>query len=228
MLTLVQKRRPLGRLFCALFLATALFAAACAQAGQGALVLVAKVIDGDTLILETGAHVRLQGIDAPELGHGREPDQYYGREATRRLQSLAEGKRVRVVESASGKDHYGRVLGLVYLADGVSLNELLVREGLAFVYTHEDLDPGEVTRLVVAQREAMDAGVGFWPVVLRREGAAPCLGNRHTLRFFPARCAMGKKISVKNRVVFATLKDAFWAGFSPARPCGFWPEAGGR
>ena len=42
---------------------------------------MASVLDGDTLVLESGERLRLRGIDAPELRHGNDPGQYYGVES---------------------------------------------------------------------------------------------------------------------------------------------------
>ena len=58
-------------------------------------------------------------------------------------------------------DRYGRVLGYVWLPSGEMLNERLVREGWAVVYT---VPPNVkyVERLLKAQREARSQGKGLW------------------------------------------------------------------
>jgi endonuclease YncB( thermonuclease family) len=67
---------------------------------------VVAVIDGDTIKVlderKVEHKVRLTGIDAPERGQPREY-----------LASLVAGKTVRV--ESSKKDHYGRILGKVWV-----------------------------------------------------------------------------------------------------------------
>ncbi len=106
-------------------------------------VLVARVIDGDTIELADGSRVRYLGIDTPELG---EP---YSAEASARNRELVGGK---VVELQSGKrdcDEYGRLLRYVYV-DGVFVNAELVSQGYARAYI---FDPDERYSQVLVQLE---------------------------------------------------------------------------
>ena len=50
--------------------------------GQLVIVTVQRVIDGDPLQLDTGAKVRLIGVDTPETKDPRKPVQDFGKEAT--------------------------------------------------------------------------------------------------------------------------------------------------
>jgi endonuclease YncB( thermonuclease family) len=96
---------------------------------------IARVIDGDTVVLTTGAHVRLVQIDTPEVYFGLE---CWGREAsaeTKRL--LPPGTLVRLaVEPATDRvDGYGRLLRyVVRVRDGLNVNVFLVRHGDAAPY----------------------------------------------------------------------------------------------
>jgi micrococcal nuclease len=90
--------------------------------------LVTKVIDGDTIVLENGEHVRYIGMDAPEKGRP-----YYG-EATRENKRLVRGKNVRLEYDVSKTDRYGRTLAYVYVGD-IFVNAELVRSGYAMIYT---------------------------------------------------------------------------------------------
>ncbi|MFA6356488.1 MAG: thermonuclease family protein, partial [Candidatus Omnitrophota bacterium] len=88
---------------------------------------VSKVIDGDTVVLENGEHVRYIGIDTPEKGRP-----YYS-EAKRQNEKLVKGRKVRLEFDAGKADRYGRVLAYVY--DGNTfVNEELVRNGYALAY----------------------------------------------------------------------------------------------
>ena len=91
---------------------------------------VISISDGDTIVVmtEKGSRekVRLYGIDCPESG------QRFGKEATAFASSLALWEEVELVEI--DRDQYGRSVSVVMLADGRSLNEALLAEGLAMVY----------------------------------------------------------------------------------------------
>lgn len=84
---------------------------------------VLRVIDGDSLNSDL-ARIRLFGIDAPESG------QRCYSEALKPLRELAEDT-VRVESGPRLSDQYGRMLAYVYTGDGMSVDEILIREGLA-------------------------------------------------------------------------------------------------
>ena len=46
------------------------------------VILVVRVVDGDTLLLSTGEKVRLIGVDTPETVHPRKLVEYFGKETT--------------------------------------------------------------------------------------------------------------------------------------------------
>lgn len=90
------------------------------------------MVDGDTVVLADDARVRLVGIDTPELGHdGRADDA--GADAARDWLAarLAPGTRALAVNDAEERDHYGRLLRHLFLADGTNLQAALLEEGLA-------------------------------------------------------------------------------------------------
>ena len=89
------------------------------------IVKVIQVIDGDTVIIEGGHHVRYIGIDAPEKGEA------YYLEATEINKELIEGKIVRLEKDITEKDNYGRLLRYAYV-DDTFVNAEIVRLGYAF------------------------------------------------------------------------------------------------
>ncbi len=187
-------------------------------------VRVSWVPDGDTLILENREVVRLKGIDAPETGYDGESDQYYAREATKRLEQLVSGKNLILKTGSTPKDRYGRTLGYVYLPDNQNISVIMVREGYAFYYPHQDQDKDISARILRAQKEAMSAGRGFWPVILSMEEAElTYAGNLRSKRFHIMECGYGQRIADANRVVFPSLYDAFYQGYAPCRRCSPWP-----
>ncbi|NVM57432.1 MAG: nuclease, partial [Desulfobacterales bacterium] len=44
-------------------------------------------------------------------------------------------------------------------------------------------------------------------------------GNRRARRFHQTTCHFGKATSPKNRILFKTKYDAFWAGYGPCKRC---------
>jgi micrococcal nuclease len=87
---------------------------------------VARVIDGDTLVLASGATVRLIGIDTPERG-----DCGYA-SATQALRDLTVGGPVTLTAGATDDaDRYGRLLRYVDTVDGRDAGLELIRLGEA-------------------------------------------------------------------------------------------------
>lgn len=123
--------------------------------------LVTRVIDGDTIELETGSKVRYIGMDTPETVDPDKPVQCFGKEASERNKELVEGKRVQLVKDISETDRYGRLLRYVYLPDGTMVNLELVQEGYARVETIPP-DVKYSSIFIVALREARLAKRGLW------------------------------------------------------------------
>ncbi|GKT29408.1 thermonuclease family protein, partial [Aduncisulcus paluster] len=163
---------------------------------------VRYVIDGDTFILSNNKHIRIAGIDTPEIGRDGKADQYYAQQAKSMLNKLILGKRVRIEYAGKGTDHYKRIIGWVYV-DDVFVNRHMIRN---------------------AQRKAYDEKEGFWPVISKlKKFNEPWVGNKNSRRCFLPGDKYAKKISRKNKVNFSSLGEAFYDGYSPARHLNFWP-----
>ena len=61
-------------------------------------VLVQRVIDGDTILLETGERVRYLDIDTPETVHPTKPVQCFGPQAYLRNKELVENKQAQLFD----------------------------------------------------------------------------------------------------------------------------------
>lgn len=119
--------------------------------------LVVQVYDGDTITVEVEEQgqpkkkkIRLLGVDAPEKS------QAYGKHSQQFVKTLVQGKYVTIREQ--GKDRYNRILGQVFLQDGRSLNQELVKAGLAWWY-YQYSDSRTLAQL---ELEARLAHVGVW------------------------------------------------------------------
>ena len=125
---------------------------------------VLQVLDGDTITVKIGYQVyrvRYEGIDTPETKRrGDEPAHPWGMAAKRRNQELVSGKVVTLVwdPNADEHDHYGRLLRYV-IVDDVFVNDLLLREGLAWYYV---TDHACGPQFFAAEAEARAAKRGLW------------------------------------------------------------------
>jgi len=104
------------------------------------LTRVVKVLDGDTIKIETGQKVRYIGVDTPELHHPKKKLQCFGKEARDKNRELVEGKLVRLEKDVSETDRFWRLLRYVYVIteaspSGEFVNDYLIREGFAHAST---------------------------------------------------------------------------------------------
>lgn len=133
---------------------------------QGSEVRIKEVIDGDTIILENGRHVRLLGIDTPEM-HYESPEspEPYAIAAKNFTDSLASNKKCLLEFDTVGDtvDSYGRLLAFVFLLpDSTFLNAKIVERGYSEVfdeYPFKEEYEGLFYRL---EEEARDKARGMW------------------------------------------------------------------
>jgi micrococcal nuclease len=123
--------------------------------------VVERVVDGDTLLMESGERVRIIGIDAPNEGG------CYFDESSKALKDLVEGEEVRLDKDISGVDRYGRLLRYVILPNfnkkdnDLLVGNYLVENGLAqAVSSAPDLRFRQM--LVGLQQEAVRKELGIW------------------------------------------------------------------
>ena len=121
--------------------------------------VVSAVVDGDTLDCSDGRRIRLLLIDAPEMGQGP-----FGAVAKEGLESMAQvGSTLQVELDVEHEDRYGRVLAYLYDGVGQSINEEMVRRGLAVVSVYPpNVKYVETYRSSSEVAEA--AGAGLWSV----------------------------------------------------------------
>ena len=124
------------------------------------LFLVTLVVDGDTILLESGESVRYLGIDSPETNHPRRGQECCGVEATERNRELVEGELVRLESDTTDRDAYGRLLRYVYV-DKTFVNAVLVEEGFAYSYYFPP-DTKHYDKLLSLELAAEVGGRGLW------------------------------------------------------------------
>lgn len=123
------------------------------------LALVTRVIDGDTVVLDSGERVRYIGIDSPEKS-GSPEVVALGRAATEHNRRLVEGKTVRLEFDVRPRDRHGRLLAYVYV-DAIFVNARMVEDGYAFAYTVPP-DVQYAERFRELERQAREERRGLW------------------------------------------------------------------
>ncbi len=123
-------------------------------------VVVVSVLDGDTIRVRYESNiesVRLIGIDAPEKDQDK-----WGKISRDRLYSLAAPGSVIILEfDVTKRDKYNRLLGYIFTKDGQFINEVMLKEGLAMLYTFPP-NVKYVERLRAAQNYARVNHLGIW------------------------------------------------------------------
>ena len=118
---------------------------------------VERIIDGDTVMLDTGESVRYLGIDTPESFGNAECG---ADEASALNRRLVENRWVDLLSGPEERDQFGRLLRYVF-AEGVFVNAELVREGMAHARSfHRDERFAQV--LVQLEFGARNASRGSW------------------------------------------------------------------
>jgi micrococcal nuclease len=127
---------------------------------------VTYVIDGDTVVVrldsEKPVHVRLIGINTPEIAHYGKPGECFGIRAASLTRRLALGRRVELQAGRERQDRYGRLLAYVRVLGGPDdLERTLLVRGAAHTLA---IAPNIDRAAVYAQLEsaARRAGRGLW------------------------------------------------------------------
>lgn len=142
---------------------------------------VTDVIDGDTIRLETGAELRLTGIQAPKLPLGRKGFRAWplAGDAKAGLAAIIGNRELRLDYTGRRHDRWGRLLAHAYAGTAWLQQEMLLR-GLARVYTFSD-NRAHAAALYAAERKARSAGRGIWALnwyrIRRAESADSDIGT---------------------------------------------------
>lgn len=130
-------------------------------------VKVIRVLDGDTIEIESGERVRYLGINAPESG------QPFSTEATRENERLVAGRTVNLELDVQTQDRYGRLLAHVWVGD-MLINKEIVKNGYA---VSETIQPNVKYQdlILKAQEEARTACRGLWAGLCSQSSESSCI-----------------------------------------------------
>lgn len=195
---------------------------------QGARVRVERVVDGDTVVLDDGTHVRYRGCDTPELFHFARMPRRLAEEALARNRALVEGCRVRLffpAEADSLLDSHGRLIADIYLEDAKGrpselVNEMLVREGLAKTISMPGCPAPK--RLKEAEEEAKSSGLGIWartPEAAERRPKYPFVAGRYGKYVHRPGCRRAARIKPENKMYFLSVEAALGEGLGRCGVC---------
>lgn len=130
-------------------------------------VYIEKVIDGDSLeanIKGKREQIRLIGIDAPELRQ-----KYWGKRSKKFLQDMisASGWQAHIEYDVDRRDKYDRILAYLWSRDNRLINEEMLSNGYAVVYTFPP-NIKHADRLMAAQVIARENKRGIWKKGLKQ------------------------------------------------------------
>lgn len=173
-------------------------------------VTVKSVLSGHAIKVKHHGRVIYAGIRAPLEG---EP---LYEEAKRRNTELVLGKKIRLRYGEQVRNRDGRLFAYAFLDDAF-VNDIMVREGLAYVRltttTRRFAD-----RLLDAQRQAREDRRGLWQYVSESSEdsypADPKYGNFHRVS-----CSEVPKIKPDRLVTLDSKEAAFDAGYAPCSQC---------
>ncbi|MHC5054029.1 MAG: thermonuclease family protein [Planctomycetota bacterium] len=191
---------------------------------DGERVRVGTVIDGDTVVLEDGLHVRYRGSDTPEVYRFVRDPEPFAEAASARNRELVSGGWVTLrlpPSSSPAIDAHGRLLADVCLegegdSPPESVGETLVGEGLARADL-QDVRGAEADRLRAAERAAREAKLGMWGK--KKPRAAGFVASRKGKCAHRPDCTFAKRISPANLMRFNTLEAALETGRTRCPTC---------
>lgn len=117
---------------------------------------VTKVIDGDTIVIDTGQHVRYIGMNTPEV----ETLECFATEASEINRNFVLGKVVKLEKDISETDKYGRLLRFVYVGD-IFVDDYLVKNGYAKIMTVPP-DVKYKEEFLESEKYARENNLGLW------------------------------------------------------------------
>ena len=127
-----------------------------------------EVIDGDTIGIKyngSSEKVRFLLVDTPETNHETLGEQPYGPEAKAFVKQLLAGQDTVYLEfDVSYRDKYKRLLAYIYTKDGISVQEQLLKNGLARVAYIYDPNTKHVDWFKDVQKTAQKSAIGIWSV----------------------------------------------------------------
>jgi micrococcal nuclease len=178
--------------------------------------VVRKIIDGDTIQLDTGETVKYLGIEAPKLNTKEGGPEFYARDATRYNKRLVFMKKVRLEFDRDKKDPQGRLLAYVFVKN-LFVNAELVKLGYARAAVKSPNIKYQET-LARLEKKAIEEDRGLWQET-KKDTESSYVGNKRTYTLHRPSCKYVGKIPAKDKIIFRNRADALKIGYTPDKYC---------
>ncbi|MCL5030249.1 MAG: thermonuclease family protein [Bacteroidetes bacterium] len=94
------------------------------------IVFVSRVIDGDTFVLSDSQHVRMLGVNCPEIARQNKQEEPFSNQAAQKTKSLIEHKTLKLTFDGRAFDIFGRLLAYVWLTNSMGKDSIFVQAEL--------------------------------------------------------------------------------------------------
>ncbi len=178
--------------------------------------VVRKVVDGDTIQLDSGETVKYIGVLAPDLNRREGGPEFYAKTAARFNKRLVFMKKVRLEFDKQKKDPRGHLLAYVYVKK-TFINAELLKNGCAKAHIVEpNIKYKDI--LLGAEKKARDADRGIWQEK-KKDTERLYFGNKRSQVFHRPSCKGVAKIPEKSKIIFHNRSDAIKVGYIPCKVC---------
>lgn len=123
--------------------------------------VVSRIVDGDTVELESGVVIRYLMINTPETTQGH--DDCFGQQAVQFNRDLVEGKTVQLRYDVECEDRFGRTLAYVSV-NGQEVNTLMLERGYACLLHISPNGDDRLAEFKAIETAAKAANRGLWGV----------------------------------------------------------------
>ena len=190
-----------------------------AQASEKQSARVQEVLTGDTVRLEGGKTLKYAGLSAPPLQSRLPLVRQYGAEALAFNKAMTEGKKAFIEWDSQIRDERGNLLGYVFLEDGQSVNQAIIKEG----HARSVVTPPNTRYAGTFRKLELDARRnkrGLW----KQEPENPFLktetiGEKNTKVFYLPDSPELDRIPQANLVKFRSRIEAKAAGYRACKTC---------
>lgn len=178
--------------------------------------VVRKVIDGNTIQLDTGEIVKYIGIETPELNLKEGGSEFFAKQASRYNQKLVFMKKVRLEFDKEREDSDGRMLAYVFVKK-LFVNAELIK--LGYARTHI-IPPNDKYKDIFLdyEKKAKQSEKGLWQET-KKDTETSYIGNKRSYTFHRPSCENVDKIPEKSKIIFRSRADAIKIGFIPDKMC---------
>ncbi len=178
--------------------------------------VVTKIIDGNTIKLDTGEIIKYIGTEAPDLYQKNGGPEFFAKQASRYNQKLVFMKKVRLEFDKEKKDKDGNILAYVFVKK-TFVNAELIKLGYAKAHITPPNDKYKKMFLDL-EKNAKQSEKGLWQET-KKDTETHYIGNKRSYIFHRPSCESVDKIPEKSKIIFRNRTDAIDIGYIPDKVC---------